>query len=271
MSQENATPDPSLESRIRELGPWHQNIRIDENTSTGGVFSETGKLERSRNEGVSLLNLEPAFKDLMGRIFPEGLSGRRVLDCACNAGGYSFWSRDLGADFCYGFDAREHWIRQARFIQSHRTLGRSDRIRFAVADLDSLETKRLPVFNLTVFKGIFYHLPDPIHSLRIAADRTSEVVFFNTQTAWGLEDGSLQMTVENTEKLMSGMHGLSWRPTGPRVVAAIFEWLGFRSVKLVFFKVNPQDPNLGRMSMFAARDPDRLKGISYMTELVQQS
>lgn len=264
-------PDESslLGQQIRNLGPWHQDIRINDSISTGMLFSPTGKLERSENQGVSLLNLEPEFQSRMARIFPEGLAGRRVLDCACNAGGYAFWSRALGADFCFGFDAREHWINQARFVQQHRVAGPTDRIRFVTCDLYDLEKKQLPQFNLSIFKGIFYHLPDPVHALKIVADRTSEVLYLNTQTAWGLPDGSLQVTVEDVSKLMSGMHGLSWRPTGPMVMVPIFHWLGFRSVRLMFFKPVKDNPKLGRMSMFAARDPDRLKGLEGSRELME--
>ena len=48
------------------------------------------------------------------------MEGRRVLDCACNCGYFLFWSRELGAGEGLGFDAREHWIRQARFLAAHR-------------------------------------------------------------------------------------------------------------------------------------------------------
>jgi hypothetical protein len=116
--------------------------------------------------------------------------------------------------------------------------------------------------------GIFYHLPDPIHALKIVADMTNEVMFFNTQTAWGCDDGFLQVSFENTEKLMSGSYGLSWRPTGPRVMIPIFHWLGFRSIRLVFFRPYPNIPKLGRMSMFVARDPKQLEPLTQFQELM---
>jgi tRNA (mo5U34)-methyltransferase len=43
-----------------------------------------------------------------------------VLDCACNCGAFLFWAKELGADECFGFDIRQHWIDQAEFLREHR-------------------------------------------------------------------------------------------------------------------------------------------------------
>ena len=77
----------------------------------------------------------------LGAIFPRGLEGRTVMDCACNCGAYLFWSKEPGAGECFGFDAREHWIAQARFLAEHRTQP-SDGMRFEVCDLYDLPRAR---------------------------------------------------------------------------------------------------------------------------------
>ena len=167
------------------------------------------------------------FLRRMGRVFPQGMAGRRVLDCACNCGYFLFWSKELGAGECLGFDAREHWIRQARFLAAHRAQP-SDGIRFEVCDLYDLPALDPGRFDVTFFNGIFYHLPNPITGLKLAADRTDELLVLNTATMAGRPDGALVADEESPTKLMSGLYGLNWFPTGPRVLTRDPALAGFR-------------------------------------------
>ena len=99
---------------------------------------------------------------------------------------------DLGA-YSFGFDVRDHWIEQARFLKRH--FGKSDdQVRFEVCDLLEVD-RRLGSerFDICLFKGIFYHLPDPIAGLKIVADRTDEVLILDTASTSGLEDGFLSL------------------------------------------------------------------------------
>jgi tRNA (mo5U34)-methyltransferase len=75
---------------------------------------------------------------------------------------------------------RDHWINQAKFIQENRTVGPTDGMRFEVADLYDLPKLGLEPFDFTLFKGIFYHLPDPITGLKAAADLTKEILVLDT-------------------------------------------------------------------------------------------
>jgi len=54
-------------------------------------------------------------------IYPKGLAGKSFLDAGCNAGGYCFVAKDLGAKETLGFDPRDHWIKQAEFCKRHRS------------------------------------------------------------------------------------------------------------------------------------------------------
>lgn len=253
-----------LKRRIRQLGPWHMNIRVTEEINTGQVFSEDGAiLERPTNQGVSLLKLRDRFMDILERLYPEGLAEKRFLDCACNAGGYCFWAREKGVDSAFGFDVRDHWIKQARFVKNQRTVAPTDRLQLKVMDLYDLEKMKLAPFDITNFKGIFYHLPDPVSGLKIAADMTREILIFNTSTMWGEKDGYLRCGLESRKNLMSGVHGLKWYPTGPKVCADILKWLGFEEMKLSFFREHRdnQDLSLGRLEIIAAREPGMLDNI----------
>ena len=112
-----------------------------------------------------------------------------------------------------------------------------------------------------MFKGIFYHLPDPITGLKIAADLTNEVMFFNTSTTWGEEDGNLKAGWESKENVMSGVHGLKWYPTGPKVCADILKWAGFVEMKLMFYRQQFDTPTIGRTSIIASKVPGMLENV----------
>jgi 2-polyprenyl-3-methyl-5-hydroxy-6-metoxy-1,4-benzoquinol methylase len=258
---ENTPSNQSLVDQVRALGPWHMNIQITEQLNTGMVFSDDGVLNRQSNSGVTLLKLKDAFLRQIDRIYPGGVSSKTFLDCACNAGGYCFWIAERGIKSALGFDVRDHWIRQARFLQSNRTVAPSDQVQFIVCDLNDLPGRNLEPFDITMFKGIFYHLPDPVSGLRIAAELTREIMFFNTSTAWGEKDGYLKCAMESRDMLMSGVDGLSWFPTGPGVIAEILDWLGFEEIKLVYNRQMSDLPHLGRIQMIASRDKGMLEKV----------
>ena len=57
-------------------------------------------------------------------------------------------------------------------------------------DLYDLPERGLEPFDLTIFKGIFYHLPDPVRGLKIAADLTKEALILDTNARAGMPDGA---------------------------------------------------------------------------------
>jgi SAM-dependent methyltransferase len=248
--------------RIQEIGPWHMNVQLTETLSTGQAFDESGSIkDRDQNSGISLLTLQTHFLKKLDQIYPQGLSEKSFLDCACNSGGYCFWARERDIKSAFGFDVREHWIRQARFIKAQRQVAPTDRIQFQVCDLYDLPKRKLAPVDITMFKGIFYHLPDPITGLKIAADLTGEVMFFNTSTTWGESDGYLKCGWESRERLMSGVHGLKWYATGPRVLSDILKWAGFVEQRLMFYVQQHDQPQLGRVEIIAAKKPGLLDNI----------
>lgn len=237
-----------LEQQILDLGPWHHDVQVTPDLSTAVSLESHGA-------GVASFSdvYRPRFEGLVSALFPSGsLRGKTFLDCACNSGGYCFWAREMEADQCVGFDVRQHWIDQAEFLQRNRTFP-SDRIRFFRSDLYEVPALKLPQFDITLFKGIFYHLPDPITGLRIAADLTSELLLFDSEAHFGHDDGFLAVANENTENLMSGVHGLNWFPTGPEVVKRILLWMGFSEFRVLQNERNPNVPNRGRIGLMAAR------------------
>jgi SAM-dependent methyltransferase len=249
-----------LRAEIRRLGPWHQDLEIAPGIRTG---------ERSPDDPVDPLGvgspgiLQPGrILDLLVRdVFPNGLEGRSMLDCGCNAGGYLFEAKRLGAGRCFGFDVREHWLNQARFLAQHRP---SDGVEFAQLDLLALRERNLEPFDVTLFFGLFYHLPDPVAGIRIAADLTRELLVLNTAAASKMKGHALTLNLESDTALMSGVHRLAWLPTSPQVLQEILHWCGFPHTRVHFVRRYVRPP---RIQVLAARDAqtfahyDRLHGV----------
>ncbi len=262
--------DPAeLKEELIRLGPWHLDVQVTPELSSN-AFLEAPDGTYGQ-EQISFINPRRPWQRMMETIYPDGLEGRSFLDCACNCGGYSFWTKELGAGFCLGFDVREHWIRQAEFLLEHREWP-SDGIRFEVLDLYDLPKRDLEPFDITLFKGIFYHLPDPVAGLKLAADLTRDVLIVDTDARVDLPDGMLAVQQEATEHPMSGVYGLNWVPTGPEVMIRVLNWMGFPETRLTSWAASGtrDGKEFGRLQIVGAREPERLDRLEPVTELMRR-
>jgi tRNA (mo5U34)-methyltransferase len=242
-----------LRREVIRLAPWHLKVQITPELSSAAFLDAELTTEQARLK-VSFIDPHEPWRALVQSLYPDGLGGRTVLDCACNCGAYSFWMKELGAGAGLGFDARQRWIDQARFLLAHRS-GPSDGLRFEVGELGELDRLTDDSFDISIFKGIFYHLPDPIHALGLVAGRTRELLVLNTSVRADLPDGLLVASRESVVDPMSGVHGLSWFPTGPGVIADMLESVGFPASRCTLWvKRDPVVANLGRVELLAARD-----------------
>jgi hypothetical protein len=198
----STTPD-ELKAEIVRLGPWHLDLDVTPEVSTAAfleappcTYEGSGHLDPGR---ITLIDPRPQFEALFGRVYPDSLDGRTFLDCACNCGAYCFLAREAGASYSFGFDVREHWIAQGRFLLENRTVGRNDLIELEVMDLYELPQRGVGPFDITLFKGIFYHLPDPITGLKAAADLTRELLIVDTSTRPDMPAGTLTLGYESRE------------------------------------------------------------------------
>lgn len=250
--------EQELRSEIARLAPWHLDVQVTPTLSTA-AFLEAQVQHDPKHGHVSFLKEgRESFQRLLSRIYPSGLAGKSMLDCACNGGGYSFWAKELGAERCFGFDVRQHWIDQAQFLLENRQFP-SDGIEFKTCDLLELSKLGLEPFDVCLFKGIFYHLPDPIGSLKTVADLTREVIILNTATRSNMPDGALVAAEEDQDALMNGVYNLNWFPTGPEVLTRILNWLGFPHVHVYWWLQELEmTPGHGRIEIIAARDAKHL-------------
>ena len=250
--------EQALREQIIELSPWHMDVQVTSGVSTR-VSREMAEdpdcpARREDPDPVAFTNPREQWTRLLTSVHPGGLEGRSFLDCACNCGGYAFWTKEIGASRCFGFDVREHWIRQANFLAENRAWP-SDGIAFEKLDLYELPRLDLEPFDITLFKGIFYHLPDPIRGLRIAADLSRELLILDTAYRNDQPDGMLVLAEESKTRVMSGVYGLNWFPTGPGVLTRVLRWMGFPESRITGWR--PEQPgrraDVGRLTMVAAR------------------
>ena len=240
------------------LGPWHIDVEITPEISTAVSLDAPPGTYSGDDAKIGFSQRYEGIMERLHKIFPGGLDGRSVMDCACNCGAYLFWSKEHGAGECFGFDSREHWIEQARFLVAHRVKP-TDGMRFEVCDLHDLASVAPGRSDVTWFNGIFYHLPDPVAGLKVAADLTNELLILNTATKAEQPDGALVVARENPDRMLSGMDDLNWFPTGPVVLTRILNWLGFPEVRCSVWRFTPnQKAGLDRIEMLAAREPGYL-------------
>jgi tRNA (mo5U34)-methyltransferase len=225
----SATPtDRNRRQLIEEgsrLGPWNYEIEVKPGLTTR-EFAAVAPADPESHGRIRLVSSRERFQQLLLELYPDGLQGRSVLDCACNCGGHLFWAKELGAGRCFGFDVRAHWIDQANFLLEHREAP-NDEMRFEVHDLYDVPTLGLEPFDIVLFLGIFYHLPDPITGLKVAADLATETMIVLTATQAGYPENLLLLSPESTTMLKSGVHGLAWFPTGVDVMTDVLGWAGF--------------------------------------------
>ena len=235
------------------------NVQITDSISSGdhlprGVGSENA----SRRSGS---DARKQFRRLMATLYPNGMKDKRLLDCGCGAGGYCFWAGELKAELAYGFDVREHWIKQARFLRYNRkisNIGINKRLKFNTLNLYDLPTENNFPFDIVLFKNLFFHLEDPVGGLRIAADLSRDVLVFSSAVIWGQPDGSLRMAKCDEPKLHGGVSNLNWYPTGPGVCAEIIRNLGFEELVLTKCRQVAARPDYGRIEIIASRRKNRL-------------
>ena len=254
--------DLELIDEIQRLGPWHHKVHVrnDIHTGSDSQFDASGR-------PVSLIDPVARFKRNIKVVLPKGMEGRSFLDCGCNCGGYTFAAKEAGASRLLGFDAREHWIRQANFLLENREAS-SEGIRFEVANLEDAG-KYGETFDITWFSGLLYHLPDPIGGLKLVADKTTEILFLNTATLPLTkpddEVPGFQYSKEDPNAVMSGVDGMSWTPSGPKVLKTVLHWLGFIETRTVMWNHKTsvkKGMERGRVAIVAAREKGRLDGLN---------
>jgi tRNA (mo5U34)-methyltransferase len=216
--------EESILQRAKELAPWHFDFALPQGRRTRDLNDPNHPDPDKRGVGT----LDPNhLRNFFREYYPDGLAGKELLDVGCNAGGYCFIAGELGVKTAVGFDVRKHWIDQAEFI--HQTLyPHLTNVSFQVTHVEAF-LRGFDQTDIVIFKGVFYHLPDPIHVLLELCSRTREVIFVNTESDLTVPEHCLSYKPESATRVMSGVDGLAWWPGGPAAIRPILEYAGFES------------------------------------------
>ncbi len=165
--------EAEIRDRMGELAPFHHAIEMPFGLNT---YDEDSRRPGRQSTG----RIDSMKKHMWPRLlkhFGGTLQGNRVLDVACNCGGFSFLAAEAGADEVLGFDSEHRYIEQAKFIQEAR---QETRIRFEKDRLENIGPEAYGRFDVSFFFGILYHLEDPIGGLRRIADVTTDTIVVDT-------------------------------------------------------------------------------------------
>ena len=142
-----------LARRIRELGPWFHNLRLDGIETAPDHF--LGDFPRTK------------FESFAAHI-PADLSGKTVLDIGCNAGFYAMEVKRRGAERVLGIDEDPHALEQARLAIEMSGLDIELR-HLSVYDVGAIGER----FDLVFFLGVLYHLRHPLLALDLIHDHVA--------------------------------------------------------------------------------------------------
>jgi tRNA (mo5U34)-methyltransferase len=118
---------------------------------------------------------------------PQDLRGKTVLDVGAWDGYFSFEAERRGADRVVAIDPatwraplgpENPWSGQEGFQLARRVL--QSRVEDVDIGLEELSPERIGTFDLVLFMGVFYHLPDPLPILERVASVASERLILET-------------------------------------------------------------------------------------------
>jgi tRNA (mo5U34)-methyltransferase len=189
---------------------------------------------------------------------PDDLSGRTVLDVGAWDGFFSFEAERRGARRVVAVDPaawregqpENEWGSKAGFELARRALG--SRVEDVDVDLLSLSPNTVGTFDVVLFLGILYHLPDPFPLLERVCSVTGELLILETHAdLLGLRRPAMAY-YPGAE--VEGDSSTWWGPNPP-LLRALLRRHGFSRVDVV-----RSDPLPRRLARAAYR---RLRGAPY--------
>jgi tRNA (mo5U34)-methyltransferase len=126
-------------------------------------------------------------------------------------------------------------------------------IRFSVADASDFTSSKGSEYDIVIFKGIFYHLPDPIHVLMKHCDIARERILVDTASASDIPESAMIPIKESKTHVMSGVDGLAWLPGGPAAIAEILRYKGFKTIDVLFWRREQEGTPRGRFRIVGSR------------------
>jgi tRNA (mo5U34)-methyltransferase len=164
--------EKELKDEIYRLAPFHHKIELPYGLSTYVPEKSRRSIEYTRLNNL-VRHAFPALIDACG----GSLHGRRVLDVACNCGGFSVEAAKRGAEYVLGFDIVMHYIEQANLIKRALKLEQVD---FKLMGIDEIAVSTVGQFDITFCFGILYHLENPVLAMKRLSSVTQHAMLVDT-------------------------------------------------------------------------------------------
>jgi ubiquinone/menaquinone biosynthesis C-methylase UbiE len=230
--------DDEIRRGVEALAPWFYPFELAPGLRTlTAVPDDVAGIFATRQEMV---------ERVVRAHFGARLSEIDCLDAGCHEGFYSLAMARLGARRVVGLDPREENLKRARFVAA--AAGAAN-LEFVSGRVENLAAEH-PVYPLTLFLGVLYHVMEPMVCLRNIAAVTGELCVLETQgvdevegvTEWGsrqwtrpysgilaLIDESGEFDAGNRE---TGVVPLITCPS-PRALETMLRHAGFRRSEIV--------------------------------------
>ena len=202
----------SLQQRVNEL-PWYHVMELPGGVVTPGVDDPRDRLP--------LLGL------------PEEMTGLHVLDVGAWDGFFSFECERRGAERVVAADWFA-WHEAARGSKASFELAREvlgSKVEDVEIRVEGLSPERVGTFDLVLFAGVLYHLPDPVRALRAVASVTKGRLVLETHVDLVLRRKPAAAFYPARE--LEGDHTNWWGPN-PGAVEGMLRAVGFTDVVKVF-------------------------------------
>jgi tRNA (mo5U34)-methyltransferase len=145
-----------VQTKVDSVPHWYHRIEVARGVVTPGVT----------NSDVYLPFLS----------IPEDCSGKRVLDLGTRDGYFAFEYERRGAEVV----AIDYMPREATgFGVAAELLG--SRVEYLQANIYDVRPERFGTFDIVLFLGLLYHLPDPLGALELVRAISRDMMFLETQ------------------------------------------------------------------------------------------
>lgn len=221
-----------IEAGLERLAPFHHNIELPHGLRTHLPAHSRRRLDEIRVAEL-VAQAWPALLEACG----GSLAGLRVIDPACNCGGFSFQAAASGAAQVVGIDVTDRYLEQARFLrQALHCTG----VEFRKLPIEEVSEAAIGRFDVALFLGLLYHLENPVLALRRLASVTDRVMLLETkleprwpeESVWTMEfvgETGPESRIATTSLWRRGTV-CQFAPTA-RAVVELLQFAGFATVR----------------------------------------
>ena len=224
-----------MRQRVRELAPFHHAVELPHGVNTHVPEMAHRSVERTRVDTL----MRHGWPQLI-RACGGSLKGKRVLDVACNNGGFSVEAIKAGADYVLGIDIVERYLEQAQFIKDALAY---DNMEFRNLDVYDLSAESVGTFDVVLCFGILYHLEDPIRGMKAMSNIATKAMLVDTnlmrprfgnrfirhRSLWKMDVVGVGKVVSESTNLWRQGSSCQFAPTEGAVLQML-DFLGFTKV-----------------------------------------